>query len=260
MKPLLAGVLVFASTLGIAQQRRVVYENDSIRVVIVTYNAGEKSGMEEHPDALAISLTDRQERKVAANGSTQDNTAKAGEFTPVGGQYALQNTGSAAAEVMFVEFKTAAAAQAASASLMAMTKRITSNQPSANEASATAVMRTINTAQVVYASTYNKGFSDGLGRLGVGAPGTQPNENNADLVDPNLAGKTPGGTNFSFVRNGYKFTYTPGGTFGSIQRYTFTAEPVEYGTSGTRSFFTDQSAVVRGTSDNRPANVGDNPI
>src|SRR5881296_3049936 len=62
----------------------------------------------------------------------------------------------------------------------------------ANEASATATMRTVNTAEVTYASTYNSGFTDTLTRLGAPAAGSQPDASAADLVDPVLSGKTGG--------------------------------------------------------------------
>jgi len=136
---------------------------------------------------------------------------------------------------------------------------VTGRQPS-NEASATATLRTLNTAQITFASTYGKGFTDGLNRLGQPPGSRQPDENGADLVDPVLSGAAQGG-NLSFTKNGYRFTYTPGpGGFGFIATFTIVAEPLQYGVSGTRSFFTDQSAVIRATSENRQATASDSPI
>src|SRR3989449_5415705 len=63
----------------------------------------------------------------------------------------------------------------------------------ANEASATATLRTLNTSEVTYASTYNSGFTDTLTKLGAPASG-QPTSANADLVDPILAGTSTGGS------------------------------------------------------------------
>jgi type IV pilus assembly protein PilA len=129
-----------------------------------------------------------------------------------------------------------------------------------NEASAIATLRTLNTAGITYASTYNVGFSDTLTRLGSPSEGKQPTASSADLVDEVLSGQA-NGTPTTFTKNGYRFTYTPGvGGFGQIASYTITAQPVEYGVSGLRSFFTDQSAVLRGTEENRPATERDNPI
>ena len=127
----------------------------------------------------------------------------------------------------------------------------------ANEASATATMRTLNTAEITYASTYNSGFTDTLTKLGTPAGG-QPDANNADLVDPVLSGKTGGGST-SFTKNGFSFTYAPNGSYGYIATYTLHADPVARGSSGQRSFFTDQSAVVR-TNATQTATGSDSPI
>ena len=112
-----------------------------------------------------------------------------------------------------------------------------------NEASAVASIRTLNTAEATFVSTYNSGFSDTLTRLGAPSSGSA-NINAADLVDPVLSGAT-GGTATSFTKNGYVFTYAPSGTFGFVNTYTITSVPQVRGQTGQRSFFTDQSVVVR---------------
>ena len=65
-------------------------------------------------------------------------------------------------------------------------------------------LRTINTAEITYASTYPKiGFSPSLAVLGCGPDNicySQTTEEHAGLVDPNLA---------SGVKSGYRFTYAP---------------------------------------------------
>ena len=127
----------------------------------------------------------------------------------------------------------------------------------ANEASATATMRTLNTAEVTYASTYNSGFTDTLTRLGAPASG-QPDATAADLVDPVLSGKT-GGTATTFTKNGFSFTYAPSGTYGFIATYAVTGNPIARGSSGQRSFFSDQSAVIRANA-TAAATGSDNPI
>ena len=97
-------------------------------------------------------------------------------------------------------------------------------------------------------------------RLGSPGEGKQPNQSSADLVDEVLSGQV-NGTATTFTKNGYRFTYTPGAAgFGQIATYTITAQPLEYGVSGLRSFFTDQSAVLRSTDENRVATERDNPI
>jgi type IV pilus assembly protein PilA len=132
----------------------------------------------------------------------------------------------------------------------------------ANEASTTSSLRTLNTAEVTFASTYNSGFTDGLNKLGSPAAGTQPDVNNSDVVDPVLAGKTSGGTNTTFTKAGYTFTYTPTGnntTFGFIAQYQVKADPQARGSSGQRSFFTNESAVIRANT-TASATVSDNPL
>ena len=55
---------------------------------------------------------------------------------------------------------------------------------SANEASAVASMRTINTAQVTYSVTFpNVGYADNLNKLSPPAPGNAPDSTAAGLLD-----------------------------------------------------------------------------
>jgi hypothetical protein len=119
----------------------------------------------------------------------------------------------------------------------------------ANEASAVGSLRTINTAQVQYATTYQVGFSADLPSLGGPAPATSTQ---ADLIDTVLA---------AGVKSGYTFTYTPGAadTAGNINDYTIIAEPVTIGATGQRGFFTDQSGVIRGDAD-ASADLNSTPI
>jgi prepilin-type N-terminal cleavage/methylation domain-containing protein len=107
----------------------------------------------------------------------------------------------------------------------------------ANEASAVASCRTVNTAEIVYSSTYTVSsvFSADLASLAGTNCTSVPTSTNACLIDPALAGATaaPG-------KSGYKFTYAVGtGT------YSLNADPVTVNSTGVRSFFTDQTAVIR---------------
>ena len=116
----------------------------------------------------------------------------------------------------------------------------------ANEASAVASCRTINTSEIVYSSTYNTTtvFSQDLVSLGdAGTPGncagttTVPTSTAACLIDSALENAT------QTAKSGYMFAYTP--TAGS---YTVTANPASLNSTGVRYFFTDQTAVIRATS------------
>jgi prepilin-type N-terminal cleavage/methylation domain-containing protein len=105
---------------------------------------------------------------------------------------------------------------------------------SANEASAVGSLRTLNTACITYATTYNTGYPAGLANLGPGSPATAAT---ADLIDSVLSAGT---------KSGYTFGYVAGAAVGGqIPTYTITADPVNRGTTGQRGFFTDQSGVIR---------------
>jgi type IV pilus assembly protein PilA len=129
----------------------------------------------------------------------------------------------------------------------------------ANEASAVATLRTYNTSEIVYSSTY-QGFSGSLGALGPGggtcSTTTVPSATAACLVDVVLAGGT--GTQTVATKSGYTFNYTGAGT--PVSSYTITAVPVSVGSSGQRGFFTDQSAVIRQNLSGAAAAVTDSPI
>lgn len=120
----------------------------------------------------------------------------------------------------------------------------------ANQASAVGSLRTLNTAEVTYSTTYNTGYSSTLGCLGPGTTST-PTASYAGLIDEVLAGiGTAGGTAASLntsSKSGYTFTYTPDPTplNGKYNVYSFTASPVSAGTTGTNYYYTDQSGVIR---------------
>src|SRR5258706_5297609 len=107
----------------------------------------------------------------------------------------------------------------------------------ANEASAVASLRTINTSAVAYSTTYGA-FPTALSNLQPMAAGAAPSSTAADLIDSVLALGT---------KSGYRITYSgiPGTTSPIIGAYTITASPTNQGVSGQRGFFTDQSGVIR---------------
>ena len=118
----------------------------------------------------------------------------------------------------------------------------------ANEASAVSSMRSLNTAELTFNATYGSGYTDNLTRLGEPAAGSLPDSNRADIADPVLAGMGPGGTPTSFTKSGYNFAYAPGGSntaFGFIAAYEISAEPQARGSSGQRSFYTNEPLVIR---------------
>jgi prepilin-type N-terminal cleavage/methylation domain-containing protein len=115
----------------------------------------------------------------------------------------------------------------------------------ANQASAVGSLRTLNTAEITYATTYNTGYTSALGNLGPPAAGSNPVATAAGLIDSVLSGGTATAT--SSIKSGYQFVYTPAATdaSGRVNTYGITATPVTVGTTGTNSYYTDMSGVIR---------------
>jgi quercetin dioxygenase-like cupin family protein len=89
-----------------AKHYKVEFENDQVRVLRITYGPGEKSVMHEHPDALAVFLTDSKSRFNLPDGTKQDNEQKKGStlWTPAG-KHLPENTGTSPFELILVELK-----------------------------------------------------------------------------------------------------------------------------------------------------------
>ena len=122
----------------------------------------------------------------------------------------------------------------------------------ANQASAVGSLRTLNTAEITYSSTYNVGFTATMTYLmpPAGVNGN-PTSTAAGLIDSVLA---------SGAKSGYSFFYSPGAsdTTGRINTYYFIANPITTST-GTNYYFTDQSGVIRQNS-TTTAQASDSPI
>lgn len=127
------------------------------------------------------------------------------------------------------------------------------SQIAARQSSAVGSLRTINTGEVTYASTYNTGYSGTLLYLGPPAAGANATSVAAGLIDSVLA---------SGVKSSYTFTYVEVFTNGRIDSYTAMACPTAgcppTGNAG-NSYFTDQSGVIRQDTSNS-ASAGDSPI
>jgi len=122
----------------------------------------------------------------------------------------------------------------------------------ANEAAAVAACKKITTAEVVYNTTYGRGFSQTLAQLGPPPAGSPADANTAGLLDEVLtAGQ----------KHGYTFTYAPVDSNGDgiPEAFTINADPVIPGSSGNRHFFIDQSGVIRQNS-TASATATDPPI
>ena len=114
----------------------------------------------------------------------------------------------------------------------------------ANQASAVGSLRTINSAEINYSTTYGVGYSSTLGDLGPPASGN-PAATNAGLIDSVLSGGLA--TANTSMKSGYKLTYVSGtpDASGRIYVYSITATPISVGTTGTNYYYTDETAVIR---------------
>jgi quercetin dioxygenase-like cupin family protein len=107
------GVAVYAQSAGGAdpvkvdsKHYKVNFENENVRVLRISYAAGEKSVMHYHPNSVAIYLTDGMLRMTTPDGKSQDAPAKAGEtaWAPAG-SHLPQNIGDKPFQVIVVEMK-----------------------------------------------------------------------------------------------------------------------------------------------------------
>jgi type IV pilus assembly protein PilA len=107
----------------------------------------------------------------------------------------------------------------------------------AQETAAIAALRALHSAQVQYSSQYGR-FAASLTELGPPASGSS-SPAAADLIMNDLAGGE---------KQGYKFSMT-----GNSGGYQITAVPVTFGTTGSRTFYSDQTMVVRENDGPEPA-------
>lgn len=115
----------------------------------------------------------------------------------------------------------------------------------ANEAAAAGSVRQLNNCAAAYAAKHaESGFPASLNLLGPGG---------TNCIRAELA---------TGQKGGYSFAYTPGArdTSSRISGYTISARPLRYGSTGQRSFFSDQSGVIRFTGEDRAATARDSEL
>jgi type IV pilus assembly protein PilA len=100
----------------------------------------------------------------------------------------------------------------------------------AQEMAAIQAIKTLHTGETQYYSQFGK-YATTLAELGPPTGGGTAGPATADLIPEDLA---------LGEKQGYKFTLvaSPGG-------YVINAAPVSFGTSGSRTFYSDQSMVIR---------------
>lgn len=91
----------------------VVTENPSVRILKISYGAGEKSPMHQHPDAVVIPLTASKVRFTLPDGKAEDRDLAIGsaDYTPAA-THSPMNTGASRIEALLVELRAAAAGTA----------------------------------------------------------------------------------------------------------------------------------------------------
>jgi type IV pilus assembly protein PilA len=110
-------------------------------------------------------------------------------------------------------------------------------QMMARETAALQAIKAIHTAEVEYYSQYGR-YATSLTELGPPASGA-PSSAAADVIGNDVSGGE---------KQGYKFTVTA--TQGG---YIISAVPVSFGTSGSRTFYSDQSMVIHYNEGPEPA-------
>jgi type IV pilus assembly protein PilA len=116
----------------------------------------------------------------------------------------------------------------------------------ANEASAVGSIRTVNTAQIVYETTYpKKGFAPSLAILGVDP--RRPKDfspEHAGLLDETLAKESCTGDAWC-TKSGYQFRVTGICSQRVCTDYVIVATPVQASTTGVRSFCSTSEGIIR---------------
>jgi len=117
---------------------------------------------------------------------------------------------------------------------------------SANEASASQSVRTVNTAQVSYLSAYpTVGYSNSMAALGppapTGCPATGPVAANACLIDFGLATATSPAA----AKTGYYFGIGVSTGGPPNQSYTVGGAPAAFNQSGVKGFCSNEDGVIR---------------
>ena len=113
-------------------------------------------------------------------------------------------------------------------------------KPLVNETAAIKAVQTIDVSQAMYQSQYGR-FAESLTQLGDPQGGGVAGPSAAGLIDATLA---------AGQKSGYKFTMKA-----TQSGYSVNASPLTFGATGTRTFFSDQTMVIRANDSAEPATV-----
>src|SRR5258706_13487835 len=85
---------------------KVEFENDQVRVLRIAYSPSEKSVMHEHPNSVAVFLTDQKSKFTYPDGKSEELNAKAGGVKWMGAfKHDPENIGDKPFELILVELK-----------------------------------------------------------------------------------------------------------------------------------------------------------
>ena len=119
---------------------------------------------------------------------------------------------------------------------------------SANEAGAAGGIRTIATGEVAYQAAGIDATTNGIGKYAtITALGT----GTTPFVDSAIA---------SGIKGGYAFQATPTLESNAVPRYTATATPALVNKTGIKSYFVDESGLIRFEGDGSVANSTSPPL
>ncbi len=122
--------------------------------------------------------------------------------------------------------------------------RLTRARMFAEETAAIRAVSVMHTAQTQYYSQFGR-YAASLAELGPPASGAA-GPNGADLLDRELGEGRKGGYMFAIQ--------------GNPQGYIITAQPKQFGTNGSRTFYSDQTQIIRNRFSNEPATPQDPEI
>ena len=107
---LLTGVVIAQDPVKVdSGHYKVLFENASVRVLKISYPAGDKSTMHQHPDSIVIPLATSKVSFETPDGKTEERelAAESGMYAPAG-THRPTNLGKTPIDAVLVEFKTAA--------------------------------------------------------------------------------------------------------------------------------------------------------
>ena len=87
-------------------RHKVVFENDRVRVLRVKFKAHDKTKEHEHPNGVAVYLTDVKAKFTLTDGKSREGGGKRGEVTwAVAEKHSVQNMTAKPADIILVELK-----------------------------------------------------------------------------------------------------------------------------------------------------------